>query len=113
MFDWISFEPSQSRWGLFALLFALSIFSLEGSGMIQRWAERHKTISHGLFYIGCVFMALAISVSIFWLAQGSKETTSIDIKDIKTEMGRLENIEQRLESLEGNLNKLLEGIESR
>jgi predicted PurR-regulated permease PerM len=105
--QYISFEPSQSRWGIFALLFAMSIFLLEGSSMIQRWAERHKIVSKILFVMGCFFAALTLFVGVLWLAHGSADTTASDIQEIKIELKRLDNIERSLNGIEDTLDDIL------
>ena len=101
---WISLKPSGSRWGVFALLLAISFFLVEGSGMIERWRKRHPKWDNTFLVVGSVFFAVALIFGLMWLAGGSQDTTA-STSDTQHIEQTLNNINQELQMLNSKIDQ--------
>lgn len=101
---WISLEMSPVRWGVFALLLALSTFAIGSSGMLPIDMSKHPKWGKALFWVGVIVAALTLFIGIIWLFSSVPDSTSTELRNMRTELNNIHNDLQEIKQILRQLN---------
>ena len=107
--DWISFNPSGSRWAIFALGIGFALFFLGSCGMLPIDSKQHPKIAKIFLGLGIFFLVGTIALSCYWVATGPKDTTA-STHDIQRIEEKLNDVENRLDQQNGILNQKISNL---